>query len=227
MSSDLDLNETRPLDWEAIRLRLPEIAQNLKSDTVLLEQLGLQLKKSRLIDFGPAALSKLEVRALKDFDVRRQLEQTARANFDAQAQTHELVLSLLESRNPTDLAIRLNAGLVDQFGLVGATICIDETGPIPYGWMTLADGGTDYIIGEGQDSLLGPEGACRAVFGDKIDRVKSAALVRICLWREQRPGLIALGSSDFEGFSDDMGNELIVFVARVIERVAARWPVLI
>ncbi len=51
-------------------------------------------------------------------------------------------------------------------------------------------------------------------------------MLRIALWREGRPGLVAFGSHDFEGFSENMGAELVAFVARIIERVADRWPVL-
>ena len=39
---------------------------------------------------------------------------------------------------------------------------------------------------------------------------------------------VAFGSPapDPEGFSHDMGAELVAFVARVVERTAERWPVL-
>ncbi|HTN42116.1 MAG TPA: DUF484 family protein, partial [Asticcacaulis sp.] len=73
--------------WQAMRRHLIEHADDIRRDAALLEALGLQSKTKHLIDFGPAALSRLEARALKDFDVRRQLEMTARANFDAQSQT--------------------------------------------------------------------------------------------------------------------------------------------
>ena len=219
ISPDLD-------DWQALRRHLVKHADAIARDTALLEALGLQAKSRHLIDFGPAALSRLEQRALKDFDVRRQLEITAKANFDAQSQTHGLILSLLESRNHSDLARRLNEEARERFGLVAATIALEDTAPVPLGWKTLDYGGVDYIIGENGLSLLGPDGVCRVLFDDDVKRVKSAAVLRIALWREGRPGLVAFGSSDFEGFSPEMGAELVAFVARVAERVAERWPVL-
>lgn len=213
-------------DWQALRRHLVKHADAIARDTALLEALGLQAKSRHLIDFGPAALSRLEQRALKDFDVRRQLEITAKANFDAQTQTHGMVLSLLEARNHSDLARRLNEEARERFGLVAATIALEDTAPVPLGWKTLDYGGVDYIIGENGLSLLGPDGVCRVLFDDDVKRVKSAAVLRIALWREGRPGLVAFGSSDFEGFSPEMGAELVAFVARVAERVAERWPVL-
>ena len=213
-------------DWQVLRRQLTQHADALQRDKALLDALGLQPKARHLIDFGPAALSKLEQRALRDFDVRRQLEMTAKANFDAQNQTHGLVLSLLEARNHADLARRLNEESRGRFGLIAATIALEDTAPIPLGWQALDDGGVDYIVGETGLSLLGPEGVCRALFGDEIRRIRSAAVLRIALWREGRPGLVAFGSHDFDGFSENMGAELVAFVARIVERVAERWPVL-
>ena len=41
-----------------------------------------------------------------------------------------------------------------------------------------------------------------------------------------RQGLLAFGSADPEGFTEDMGTELVAFLARVVERTAERWPLL-
>ena len=216
----------RETDWKLIKARLPDFTDELKKDPEFLDQMGLSVRKRNLIDFGPAALSRLEAKAMKDFDLRRQIEATSRANFDAQTQTHQMVLTLLGARNHSDLAQKLASEARARFGLVTARIALEATAPVPLGWMSLEDGGVDYIIGEGTDALLGPEGACRVLFGEDIKRVKSAAILRLSLWREGRPGLVAFGASDFDGFRADMGAELVLFVAHVIERLAARWPVL-
>lgn len=226
MASDSGMTTLDLSDWQALRRHLVNHSDELLRDAALLNALGLQPKTKHLIDFGPAALTRLEARALKDFDVRRQLELTAKANFDAQTQTHAMVLNLLEARNHSDLARRLNDEAKARFGLIAGTIALEDTAPVPLGWQKLDDGGVDYIVGETGLSLLGPEGACRVLFGDDIARIKSAAVLRIALWREGRPGLVAFGSDDFDGFSPDMGAELVAFVARVVERVAERWPVL-
>ena len=230
MSSDGGLTSLDLDDWQALRHHLvrnaPEFAPEIARDKALLEALGLQPKSRHLIDFGPAALSRLEARAMKDFDVRRQLEMTAKANFDAQSETHAMTLNLMEARNHSDLARRLNDEARSRFGLVAATIALEDTAPVPLGWKTLDYGGVDYIVGENGLSLLGPDAVCRVLFDEDVKRIKSAAVLRIALWREGRPGLVAFGSSDFDGFSPDMGAELVAFVARVVERVADRWPVL-
>jgi len=231
MASDYRDIETKAqkqplMDYQTLRDLLPEFAQEMRQDRALLEQLNLQPRTRNLIDFGPAALAKLEAKAIRDFDIRRQLEMTARANFDAQAQAHALILSLLEARNHSDLARRLARESQERFGLVTAAIALEDTAPIPLGWMTLDYGGVDYIIGETEMSVLGPDGVCRALFGDDVRRIKSAAVIRTTMWRDGRPGAVAFGSADYEGFTPDMGAELVAFVTRVVERVAERWPIL-
>ena len=62
--------------------------------------------------------------------------------------------------------------------------------------------------------------------GGAIFLTGTQALVRMALWSPARHAVIAFGSPEPEGFTPDMGCELIAFVTRVVERVAERWPVL-
>jgi hypothetical protein len=64
------------------------------------------------------------------------------------------------------------------------------------------------------------------LFGDRAPEVRSMAMVRMAIWEPSRSGLLAFGSTDPEGFTEDMGAELVAFLARVVERTAERWPVL-
>ena len=66
------------------------------------------------------------------------------------------------------------------------------------------------------------EDMARSGSGDPA--VQSCALVRLTLWSPERQGVLAFGSADPEGFTPDMGPELVSFLARVVERTAARWP---
>ncbi len=84
------------------------------------------------------------------------------------------------------------------------------------------------------DALLGPQGLSRmgaplyaeSLFGEAAQHVRSLALVRLAIWEPARQGVLAFGSPDPEGFTRDMGAELVAFLARVVERTAERWPVL-
>lgn len=226
MNEDDTVSRLSDAEWVSLRRYLLDHPDLITQDFALLKSLNLTSSSKRLIEFGPAALARLEARAVRDFDARRRLENTMRANFDAQTEAHELVLSLLDARHHADLAFRLNEGAQKRFGLVCATVGLEDTSSVPLGWKSLADGGVDYILGEQCDSLLGPDAVCRVLFDDDVSRVKSAAVLRLQIGREAREGLIAFGSHSFEGFNPDMGIELVLFVARAVEKIAARWPIL-
>ena len=62
------------------------------------------------------------------------------------------------------------------------------------------------------------------LFGSRSDKVRSMAMVRMSIWEPSRFAILAFGSPDDEGFTPDMGAELVAFLARVVERTAERWP---
>jgi len=91
----------------------------------------------------------------------------------------------------------------------------------------LVDGQVDLLLGGPQRlARMGFVPTARGLFGDRADRVQSMAMVRMAMWEPSRQGLLAFGAFDPEGFTEDMGTELVAFLARVVERTAERWPVL-
>ena len=69
-----------------------------------------KLTREREAERGPAALARVSAAHKAEETARQTIEATARANFAAQAQTHEAVIELLDARNHADLARRI--GLV-------------------------------------------------------------------------------------------------------------------
>ncbi len=211
--------------WPDLRAWLKANPEHLLADHELLSELGLK-PSDNVVAFGPAALSRLEAAVKRETGARRAVEHVARANFAAQAQTHVTALDLMEARNNTDLATRLDQACQARFGLTTASICLDKPGVAPFGWRLLEQGSVASLLGEHGLQRLGPVEADEALFGGRADEVYSMALVRMALWNGERDALVAFGSSDPEGFTPEMGSELIAFVTRVVERVADRWPVL-
>lgn len=198
----------------------------IRDDAELLNDLGLRLDAANLVDFGPAALARVHAAHKRESTARKQLEATARANFAAQAQTHAAVVDILDSRNHSDLARRIDEMASLRFGLVGATIAIEAPGRVPAGWYSLVEGQTDLILGSQRLSRMGFHAPARGLFGAKGEEVHSMAMVRVAIWEPARVGVLAFGSPDAKGFTEDMGAELVAFLARVVERTAERWPVL-
>jgi len=211
--------------WPDLRAWLKSNPQHLTTDHELLTELGLK-QADNVVAFGPAALSRLEEAVKRETGARRVIEHVARANFSAQAQTHVTVLDLLEARNHSDLATRLDHACQARFGLATATICLERPGTAPFGWRLLEPDSIARMLGEHGLQRLGPSDYQGALFGSRGAEVNSMALVRMALWSGNREALVAFGSADPEGFTPDMGAELIAFVTRVVERVADRWPIL-
>lgn len=211
---------------EDLRRVLREHPYLIRDDEELLADLGLRIDAANLVDFGPAALARVHAAHKLESKARKQLEATARANFAAQAQTHAAVIDLLEARNHSDLARRIDDMATLRFGLAGATLAIEGPERVPAGWYALVEGQSDMILGERRLHRMGFHAPALGLFGQKAEQVRSMALVRVAIWEPARQGVLAFGSPDENGFTPEMGAELVAFLARVVERTAERWPVL-
>ena len=210
------------LDAAEVRAFLLENPEVLRDDADLLGELGLRLDAGNVLDFGPAALARIHAAHRRESKARKTLEDTARANFVAQAQTHGAVVDLLESRNHADLARRVDELARQRFGLIAGVVCLEDEAPA--GWRMLASTQIDMLIGHDRLAFMGFQPTALGLFGDHAEEIKSMAMVRMAMWEPAREGLLVFGSDDPDGFTPDMGAELVAFLARVVERTAERWP---
>ena len=213
-------------DWDVVSAFLREHPELIRDDSDLMAELGLWVKADNLVEFGPAALAHLSAAKTREKVARRELEATARVNFAAQAQTHAGLIDLLEARNHSDLARRIDETARGRFGLVAGVIALEAPEAVPAGWRTLPPGGVDALLGSRKTARMGEPGAAQALFGAQGAEVASVAVVRLTIWTPERQGVLAFGSSEAAGFTVDMGAELVSLLARVVERTAERWPVL-
>lgn len=215
------------LSPDEVRRFLSDNPEFLREDDGLLAELGLKVAAGNVVDFGPAALARVHAAHQREAEMRQLLEETARANFSAQAQTHGAVVDLLDSRNHSDLARRVDELARTRFGLAAGVIALEAEGAPPAGWRHLVDGQVDMILGGPQRlARMGFAPTALGLFGDVGPEIGSMAMVRMAIWEPSRTGLLAFGSADPEGFTPDMGSELVAFLARVVERTAERWPLL-
>ncbi|MEN5112882.1 DUF484 family protein [Brevundimonas diminuta] len=230
MSTSLDLSAdpANSLHWPEVRAWLGDHAEHLLDDRALLEELGLAATGRNVVDFGRAALARLEAVAQREAGARKLIEEIARANFAAQTQTHVAALDLMEARTHAELARQLDAVAQGRFGLAGAAAAIEKPGAVPFGWKALEPDRVDALLGEDGLHWLGPNFTGLSLFGPSEGEVASVALVRMTLRAPgeaaPRAALCAFGSGEDDGFTPAMGCELVAFVARVVERMAERWP---
>ena len=216
-----------PLEPAAVRRFLSDNPEFIRDDHGLLDELGLKVAAGNVVDFGPAALARVHAAHQREATQRQQIEETARANFSAQAQTHGAVIDLLDARNHSDLAWRVDGIAQRRFGLAAGIIVLEDPDRAPAGWHRLVEGQVDMILGGAQRlARMGFAPTALPLFGAKAEEIRSMAMVRMAIWEPARQGLLVFGSPDPEGFTEDMGTELVAFLARVVERTAERWPVL-
>ncbi|MDB5446898.1 MAG: hypothetical protein JWQ97_2215 [Phenylobacterium sp.] len=217
--------EPIPLEPGAVRRFLADNPEFLREDLGLLDELGLKVAAGNVVDFGPAALARVHAAHRREAMQRQELEEIARANFSAQAQIHGAVVDLLEARNQADLAYRLDHLAQHRFGLTCGVIAM-EGERAPAGWRLLVPGQVDMILGDHGLAHMGAAPTALGLFGERAESVRSMAMVRMAIWEPSCQGLLAFGSGDAQGFTPDMGSELVAFLARVVERTAERWPLL-
>ena len=233
MSASPDLSAEAPAEphWPEIRAWLQANPQTLLDDRSLLEEIGLKPHGRNVVEFGRAALTRLEAAAEREADARKRIEAVARANFAAQTQTHVAALDLMEARNLSDLARRLDGVAQGRFGLTGAVVALEKPGGVPFGWKALEAGAVGKLLGDDGLTWLGPNFDGLDLFGAAGETVKSVALIRMTphfpgTEPPARAALCAFGSPEADGFTPTMGCELVAFIARVVERTAERWPIL-
>lgn len=217
--------EVEPLH-EEMKAYLKANPEIITSDPDFLADLGLKSTISNVVEFGPVALSRVAAAHKQESRERRKLEAIARANFAAQAQTHATVIDLLEARNHSDLARRMDEVARLRLGLAAGVLALEGPGRVPAGWRPLVEGQVDLVLGPRKLALMGHTPTALGLFGDSAADVKSCALVRLAIWEPAREGIIAFGSANPDAFTADMGPDLVAFIARVVERTAERWPVL-
>ena len=209
--------------WSEARALLRLRPELLREDAELLGELGLR-PAANVVEFLPAALSRLEAAREAELSARQAVEAVAEANFTAQAQSQATVLDLLESRNNADLAARLDRAAREGFALLSAGLAVEGPEPAPAGWRQLPPDGVDALLGEDACARLGVVPLADMLFNGAA-LPGSVALIRMEPW-PGRSGVLAFASADPEGFAPDMSAELIAHLARVVERISARWPVL-
>jgi uncharacterized protein len=225
-SADAALARALEKDWRTVAGFLRDHPQFILEDAGLLAELGLWRRPDNVVEFGPAALARLSAAKTRESTARQELEATAMANFAAQAQTHAAVADLLEARSHSDLARRLEEIAQLRFGLVSGVIALEGPDRIPAGWRGLDEGQSDYLLDNNGVSHMGPSPYAELLFSQQAEAVRSVAMVKMEIWAPARHAVLAFGSADPEGFTAEMGAELVAFLARVVERTAERWPVL-
>lgn len=155
-------------------------------------------------------------------ETARHVIDTSRNNMATQTRVHTAVLMLLGAHTPEDLIRVAIHDLPLPLGVDAVALAFEpgEDEPIE---AALEPGTVDRLMGEDRDSVLVSDFNDDAgLFDGEHGPVRSAALARLRAGPGAPPGIIALGSRSRGTFHPRQGTELLVFLARVTERLVFR-----
>ena len=168
-----------------------------------------------------------ELRSLQSRENR--LLDAAEERDASQSRVQEAALAILEARSFEHLIRTVNERIAQLLALASVRLCVETSESIPgpsgkAGVVVIEPGTIDKWMRRTDDIVLvGGAPGRRAIFGGDAGDVRSYALLRLGFGPKSPGGLLALGSSDADGFHPRQGTELIAFFARVLEHCVRRW----
>jgi uncharacterized protein len=211
------------LDLDLIRDFLMQNPGFVRNDAELLSCIASEPSSGNVISIGDIARERMlrETRAARSrFSA---IVETARANYEAQIRVQEAILAVLDSYDPDDLNERLSGHVA--FALA-ADVCILAVSESDANSQALDKAGSaiERLVPSSQPTLLGPIDRSRTwLYGDSAAHLRSEALARLEFGPNRRLAILAIASSDIDAFRSDHGGELVMFFARVLERVLSRF----
>lgn len=224
MSATLDDDTLPALDTDTVRDYLTRNPDFVREDAELFALLADKPAVDGVVDLGAAAREKLLVELKQLKALNESIVETARANLATQSQVHMAVLALLEADNLAALDKKVAGRVAGALGVDICRVFIEEHAPLkdaeaikPTSAGFVAD-----VLGQ-KVERLGPvmERNAHALYGPQGARVRSEAIVRLDF--HGHDGLLALAARDPNLFQSGQGTELLNFMARVLERLIARW----
>ena len=211
------------LDLDLIRDFLMQNPSFVRNDAELLSCIASEPSSGNVVSIGDIARERMlrETRAARSrFSA---IVETARANYEAQIRVQEAILAVLDSYDPDDLNERLSGHVA--FALA-ADVCILAVSESDANSQALDKAGSaiERLVPSSQPTQLGPIDRSRTwLYGDSAAHLRSEALARLEFGPNRRLAILAIASSDIDAFRPDHGGELVMFFARVLERVLSRF----
>lgn len=190
----------------------------------LLLKMQLAAPKGDAIPLIERQAGMLKARNQELRDRLQALVTTARDNDLLFEKTRNLILAMLEANNLDKMAMAMEKYLVDDFGVDFFSLFLFDTNSQGRYYRAVSSAEASQSLGTLATS---PHAICgelrdkerNALFGEKADRVKSAAAQPFQFGEFK--GVIALGSRDPERYRSTMGTLFLGYVGDVAGRVMA------
>ncbi len=184
--------------------------------------------KRKVADFQSYMIARLKDAKSKADATTREVVETARNNMNSQTRIHRAVLRLLEAYSFDEFIQTITSDLTNLLDVDITSLVVEADGKeIPHintmGIRIVPEGTVDKWM-QGKPTLLQSDiSGIEAIYGAGATLVRSQALIRVDIAMQTPPAIIAFGSRDANLFSPAQGTELVLFLARVVERQFRTW----
>ncbi|MCC9624673.1 DUF484 family protein [Thalassospira sp. MA62] len=197
----------------------------------LLDSLDLPAREmgSGVADMQQYVVARLRDEREKLRGATNELINISKSNLETQSRIHRAVLALLNARGFETFVEALQDLVPELLDLDAIALCFEECAEAPVPRCDgrvrqLVSGAVDQVLGEEHDVWLLPdEAGDEAIFGPRAGEIRSAAIVRLAPFYGDPVGLVAFGVREPGYFTPAQANDLIMFLASVIEFGVRRW----
>lgn len=243
MSSDPQATNRAAAEAARIRKILISDPSLVLDDAELMRALvgAIQPKARNVVDLRGVLVERLEQRLGKLEQAHKTVIAAAYDNLAGVSQIHRTILSLLDRNDFAGALEEILIELPDNLALDETRLCFesdvgDVNGPafglglpqeVEKSIVALPSGALENYLRLGRDVeeepivLRAAPAERTLIFGDAAALVRSEALVSLDIGGA--PALLAMGSEDPDRFTPDHGDDLLIFLGGVVERVLRRW----
>jgi uncharacterized protein len=211
------------LDLDVVRDFLMQNPSFVRDDSELLNCIAAEPHSGNVVAIADLARERMmrETRAARSRFAS--IVETARANYEAQIRVQEAIIAVLDARDPEDLNERLSGHVAFALAADACVIAVSETGATSQG-LDKVGGAIERLVPIEHPIMMGAIDRPRTwLYSEQSGHLRSEALARLEFGPDRRLAILALASSDVDAFRAEHGGELVVFFARVLERVLTRF----
>jgi uncharacterized protein len=223
--SDAALLQEPELDLDLVRDFLMQNPEFVRNDGELLNCIAAEPQVGNVIAISDLARDRMmrETRAARSrFSA---IVETARANYEAQIRVQEAIIAVLDARDPEDLNDRLSCHVAFALAADACVIAVSDTSATSQG-LDKVGGAIERLVPIEAPIMMGTIDRPRPwLYSEHGGHLRSEALARLEFGADRRLAILALASRDVDAFRAEHGGELVMFFARVLERVLTRFAV--
>jgi len=172
-----------------------------------------------VVDMQRFILDRIKADLVKLNRREKHLLATMEDNIAGQKKVHKAAIAIIAETDINGINNVIRTKLPQLLDIEAAVLCIEEPSALALaGANPIGTGGIRNLFGKQNRILLQSQTPGEPIiFGDASDRVKSVAFLKLITGRNSPAMLLALGSGRDDGFSNNQGTDLILFLAQVIE----------